>query len=113
MPKVTLLGAEGCRYDLVIGVKTYVFNSGRPKAVPVAVALEAKKRTNAKGSPLFAVEDMPTIVEKQAETAPESAVDQNGPDQSGPVQDAPDQNSAALHLNERQRVFEQWPLEFT
>jgi len=107
MPKVALLGNEGGRYDLVLGVKTYVFRAGHPKVVPAAVAIEAGKRVDEKGRPLFTVEDMPVIVKAQAKKPPE-----NDPDPEVPDQNAPDQNAPALHLHGRQRTFESWPLEF-
>lgn len=63
MPKVTLLSAEGSRYDMMFGTAKYVFRGGRSALVPVAVAIACKKRLNAKGKPLFKVEEMPTIIE--------------------------------------------------
>ena len=112
MPKVTLLGTGGGSYALVIGVKRYVFRAGRPKLVPVAVAIEARKRKNEKGYLLFDVEDMPKIVEKQVDTLPKSATEQSNPEPTALDHDVSAQNAPALHLNERQRVFEKWPLEF-
>ena len=59
MPKVTLL-TEGVEvFDLHFGRGFYRFTPGKPKEVPVAVAMFCKNRTD----PQFRVDDIGTVVE--------------------------------------------------
>jgi hypothetical protein len=60
--KVTLLGKPKSTYTIVYGTNEYMFVAGRPRKVPVAIALEAKKRKDRRGKPLFEVKDLPKII---------------------------------------------------
>lgn len=62
LPKVTLLGDPGNTYTIAYGSCTYEFAAGKPRKVPVVIALEAKKKMLAE-RPLFSVDGMPRIVE--------------------------------------------------
>jgi len=68
MPKVTLLLDRWSNYTLAFGKGTFDFRGGRPKEVPVAVALEASKRKTDDGKPIFKVEDLPDIIEPHSVT---------------------------------------------
>lgn len=107
MPKVTLLGADGRSYDLIIGVKKYVFHTGKAKSVPAVVAIEAGKKLDEKGRPLFAVEDMPKIIKRRVEVSPQCIKTEKSLGT-----DAHDQNATAVPFIRRQQVFKPWPLEF-
>jgi len=62
MPKVTLQKDEYSSYSFAFGMTMFSFAGGRPKEVPVPVALELAKKKDEKGNPLFVVSDMPKIV---------------------------------------------------
>jgi hypothetical protein len=61
VPKVTLI-EPGAEYYLIFGTATYRFRGGRPQEVPVAIALEAKRKVGHKNKPIFRVEEMPEIL---------------------------------------------------
>ena len=61
--KVTLLGKPGSTYTIMYGSKSYMFAAGYSRKVSVVIALEARKRKDGKGQPLFEVEDLPEIVQ--------------------------------------------------
>jgi hypothetical protein len=75
--KVTLLGKPGSTYTIMYGSRDYMFAAGYPRKVPVAIALEARKRKDGKGQPLFGVEDLPEIVQPAPPPATKT-IDQAG-----------------------------------
>jgi hypothetical protein len=78
MPKVTLLGNPGKTYTYYFGKKEFVFLSGVPQEVPVAVALSLQGKTNRKGKPIFKVVDLPEIITSAPVPHPNMAKEQNG-----------------------------------
>ncbi len=80
MPKVTLLADEWESYSMAFGKRMFEFHGGQPVDVPVAVALEAKKRVTREKQPLFRVEELPEIIAPQSDT---SQVEQNVVRQDG------------------------------
>ena len=67
MSKVTLHGAPGSTYAIMYGARDYVFAAGRARKVPVVIALEARKKKDRRGYPLFSVEDLPEVVVSAAQ----------------------------------------------
>jgi hypothetical protein len=88
VPKVTLINSDHQDYHLIFGRQVYRFKGGKPKEVPVAVALEAQKKIGRGGVILFQVDDLPEIV---------------SPNSSGEA----GQNVAAMVPH--QMRFESWP----
>lgn len=81
MPEVTLLNDPWKSYTIMIARAKYEFKGGNTVSdVPVPVALEAQKKKNAEGGPLFKVTGMPDIVEHgHAKKKKETIVEQNVP----------------------------------
>lgn len=79
--KVTLLGTPGSTYTIMYGAREYLFAAGHARKVPVVIALEARKKKDRRGSPLFSVEDLPEIVESAPLEKPDPAdvAEQNAP----------------------------------
>jgi len=61
LPKVTLRRKPWEDYSFSFGKSMFVFRGGVAQQVPVAVALELKKRKNESGEPLFDVSGMPVV----------------------------------------------------
>lgn len=61
-PKATLLRSGWCDYTLIFGKKKFRFVGGEARVVPTAVALALRRKKLRDGSPMFKIEDMPTIV---------------------------------------------------
>jgi hypothetical protein len=68
MPKVTLLMEPYQDYTVAHAGGTTQFFGEKPRRCSVSVALRCKGMKKPDGSPLFKVEDMPTIVETKAKT---------------------------------------------
>jgi hypothetical protein len=81
--KVTLLGTPGSTYTIAYGAREYLFAAGRARKVPVVIALEAQKKRDRRGAPLFSVEDLPEIV---TSAPPEPADPVEEPEQNAPAE---------------------------
>ncbi len=74
LPKVTLLKEAWSNYSFAFGRHILVFEGGLPTQVPVAVALELKKKMKVDGSPLFEIVDLPKIIQAESVVREEKTV---------------------------------------
>jgi hypothetical protein len=63
MPKVTLLADTWQNHLLIFGKAQYNFFGKKPQEVPVNIALICRDKKKSTGEPLFAVSELPEVVE--------------------------------------------------
>lgn len=69
MPKATLLKKSWEDYRVLFGKSAFDFYGGETKEVPVAVALELRKKVDREGHLMFKIEDLPTIIRSDQKSA--------------------------------------------